>query len=157
MPGKVQGLEVPAASKERNCRKGRPVEAVPTGPRSTASPSSTRTARRSDERRRSKRSETLNRGRPESRPHDRSSFIRDPDAIFFPQFLNEGSKKEKEAKRKNGEARGICRKYENRSRSPSAIFFLMIFTLAVENPAGFSTATTGPAAMTSTRELKTNG
>jgi hypothetical protein len=39
--------------------------------------------------------------------------------------------------RKKGEARGICRTYENRSRSPSAIFFLMIFTVAWKTLLGF--------------------
>jgi putative transposase len=44
----------------------------------------------------SKSCATSQQGQPESRPQVRSSFIRDPGAIFFPEILNGGVKDEKE-------------------------------------------------------------
>jgi len=85
----------------------------------------------------------------ESRAHGRSSFIRDPDAMFFPQSFTEASKKEKRKKDQKRKGRPVesaatMKIEQGRLRQ----YLLDDFHSCLENPAGFPTATTGPAAVT---------
>jgi len=91
----------------------------------------------------------------ESRLHGPSSRTGDPEAIIFPQTLNGGSKKEKEPKRKKGRPVESAAP-EKISQGRLRQYLLEDFHSCLENLAGFSTATTGPAAVTTTTELTTN-
>jgi hypothetical protein len=76
---------------------------------------------------------------------------------FFQKLLTEAQRKKKGPKKKE---RGGPWNLPQLRKSVKVAFgniFLDDFHSCLENPAGFSTATTGPAAVASTTELKTNG
>jgi len=92
------------------------------------------------------RAENPKQGRLESRPDGRSSFIRDPGGTFSPQSVNGVAKKEKRTKKERKgrpvEAAAPMKIDQGGLRQHSYDDFYS----CLENPAGFSTATTGPAA-----------
>jgi hypothetical protein len=76
---------------------------------------------------------------------------------FFHKVLTEVQRKKKGPKKKERERPVESAANEKIDQGRLRQYFLDDFHNCLENPAGFSTATTGPAAVRSTTELKTNG